>query len=316
MELDTILYPPIEPFNEFKLKVSNLHTLHIQECGNPQGIPVIFLHGGPGGGIWPNHARYFNPKKWRIVLMDQRGAGKSTPHAQLRDNTTWHLVEDVETLRKHLNIDNWVVFGGSWGSTLSLCYAIKHPKSCKALILRGIYLCRHAENQWITQNGVSWLYPDAYADFVSPIPLNERTDIIKAYYKQLTSEDKTIRQKAAKAWATFEATLLTLIPDPAIILQFAADEQAEALARLECHYFINNGFFPTDNWILENISPIQDIPGTLVQGRYDTICPMMSAWQLNLAWPASTLEIIQDAGHSISEIGISKALIKATDEFN
>jgi proline iminopeptidase len=309
------LYPAIEPYNQGKLKVSDLHTIHYEESGNPQGKPVIFLHGGPGGGIVPMYRQYFDPQQWRIVIFDQRGCGQSTPYAELRENTTWDLVQDIEQLRQKLQIDKWVVFGGSWGSTLALAYAQTHPERCKGLILRGIFLLRSSEIRWFYQAGANHLYPDAWQEYLKPIPLEERDDLLSAYHKRLTSENPEIRLEAARAWSVWEASTSKLIPSPASQESFARSEFAEAFARIECHYFVNRGFFERDNQLLENIERIRHLPGIIVQGRYDVVCPMISAWELHQAWRSAEFMVIDDAGHSVSEPGIKDALIQACDRF-
>ena len=247
------LYPPIEPYKEFNLKVSDLHTIYVEESGNPKGKPVIFLHGGPGGGIEPIYRRYFNPKKWRIIIFDQRGCGKSTPHAELRENTTWDLVEDIEKIRKYLNIEKWVIFGGSWGSTLSMSYAIKYPLRCRGLILRGIFMLRKKEINWFYQEGASYLYPDAWEHYIEKIPESERNDLVRAYYKRLISLDDKVRIESAKAWSIWEASTSKLFQSGDYLHHFEDSSVAEAFARIECHYFINGGFFDSDEWILENV---------------------------------------------------------------
>ena len=309
------LYPPIEPYNEEKLKVSELHTIHYEESGNPNGKPVIFLHGGPGGGISPMYRQYFDPQKWRIVIFDQRGCGRSTPYAELKENTTWDLVSDIEQLREHLKIDQWVVFGGSWGSTLALAYSQTHPDRSLGLILRGIFMLRTSEIGWFYQSGASNIYPDAWQEYLKPIPEAERDDLLSAFYKRLTSEDRQVRLEAARAWAVWEASTSKLIPSVRSKERFSMAEFAEAFARIECHYFVNKGFFERENQLLENIDRIQHLPGIIVQGRYDVVCPMITAWELHQAWQEAELIVIPDAGHSISEPGIKDALIKATDRF-
>jgi proline iminopeptidase len=311
----TELFPEIEPYREGMLSVSRLHTVHYEEVGNPRGKPLVFLHGGPGGGIDPVYRRYFDPKKWRIVLFDQRGCGKSTPHAELRENTTWDLVADIERLREHLGIERWVVFGGSWGSTLSLAYAETHPERVKALVLRGIFLLRRSELLWFYQEGASQLFPDAWEDYVAPIPPRERGDMMAAYYKRLTSKNAKVRAEAAKAWSVWEGTTSKLITDPKLIKRFAGGKFADAFARIECHYFVNNGFLDTDDQLLTNAKKIRKIPGVIVQGRYDVVCPMRSAWDLHRAWPEAKLVVIPDSGHSMTEVGIRRALIAETDRF-
>ncbi len=307
------LYPPISPYNTFNLKVSNLHTIFVEESGNPDGKPVIFLHGGPGGGSEPVYRQYFNPEKWRIIIFDQRGCGKSIPHAELEQNTTWDLIDDIEKIRKKLNIDNWAVFGGSWGSTLALSYAIKNPNYCNNLILRGIFMLRKKELEWFYQNGCSFIYPDAWEKYLDPISESERSNLIQSYYKKLTSNDMNERIKAAKAWSIWEASTSKLIQSTSALHAFEDEKVAEAFARIECHYFINKGFFENDSWILDNIYKIKEIPTYIVQGRYDVVCPMKSAWDLHREFPEAKFEIIQDAGHSMLELGIQKKLIEITD---
>ena len=309
------LYPPIEPYNQGKLKVSDLHTIHYEESGNPDGKPVIFLHGGPGGGITPMYRQYFDPQQWRIVIFDQRGCGGSTPYAELRENTTWDLVSDIEKLRQELNIEKWVVFGGSWGSTLALTYAQTHPDSCKGLILRGIFMLRTSEIRWFYQEGANHIYPDAWQEYLKPIPPEERGDLLSAYYKRLTSEDRQVRLEAARAWSVWEASTSKLIPSKASQQRFGQAEFAEAFARIECHYFVNKGFFERENLLLENIDRISHLPGVIVQGRYDVVCPMITAWELHQAWQSAEFIVIEDAGHSVSEPGIKDALIRASDRF-
>ncbi|MDJ0902764.1 MAG: prolyl aminopeptidase [Xenococcus sp. MO_188.B8] len=310
------LYPPIEPYNEGKLPVSSLHTIHYEQSGNPNGKPAIFLHGGPGGGITPMYRQYFNPEKWRIIIFDQRGCGQSTPYAELRENTTWDLVSDIEQLREHLKIEQWVVFGGSWGSTLALAYSQTHPERCQGLILRGIFMLRQKELRWFYQEGASNIFPDAWQEYLKPIPPEERDDLISAYYKRLTSEDHNIRLEAARAWSVWEASTSKLFPSEDTIKRFGEEEFAEAFARIECHYFVNKGFMATENQLLDNAYKISDIPGVIVQGRYDVVCPMITAWELHQVWPKAKFVVVGDAGHSISEPGIRDALIEATDNWN
>ena len=310
------LYPKIEPYNQFDLKVSDLHTIHVEESGNINGKPVIFLHGGPGGGIEPVYRQYFDPEKWRIIVFDQRGCGQSTPHAELQENTTWDLIADIEKVRQHLEIDKWVVFGGTWGSTLSLSYAITHPDRCKALVLRGIFMIRKKEINWFYQEGTSNIYPDAWEHYLRPIPEDERHDLVAAYYKRLTSNDDSVRIEAAKAWSIWEASTSKLIQSEESIHAFEDAKVAEAFARIECHYFTNRGFFDTDEWLLENVDKIRHIPTVIVQGRYDVVCPMISAWELHRAFPEADFEIVQDAGHSMTEKGIAAKLVEYTDKFS
>ena len=309
------LYPSLEPYDTGTLQVSDLHTIYYEQSGNPQGKPVVFLHGGPGGGSLPIFRQYFDPAKWRIVIFDQRGCGRSTPHAELRENTTWDLVSDIETLRSHLKISQWVVSGGSWGSTLSLAYSQTHPDRCLGLILRGIFLLRRKEILWFYQDGASYLFPDAWEDYLKPIPLDERADLLSAFYRRLTSDDAQIRQEAARAWSVWEGTTSRLIPDPKSQSRFADAEFADAFARIECHYFINRGFLEPDDQLLQNCDRIRHLPTVIVQGRYDVVCPMTSAWDLHKALPDAELVVVPDAGHSMMEPGICSALIEASDRF-
>jgi len=309
------LFPDIAPYNEFMLEVSDLHSIHVEESGSKDGKPVIFLHGGPGGGIEPVYRRYFNPKKWRIIIFDQRGCGKSTPHAELEDNTTWELINDIETIRTCLGIEKWVIFGGSWGSTLTMSYAIMHPSRCISLILRGIFMLREKEIKWFYQEGCSYIYPDAWEKYLEPIPLDERDDLVSAYYKRLTSSDRTIRLSAAKAWSIWEASTSKLFQNKGSLHHFEDSKVADAFARIECHYFINKGFFSKETWILDNIDKIRNIPAVIIQGRYDIVCPMVSAWDLHREWPEADFHIIQDAGHSMTEPGIRSKLIEYTEKY-
>jgi proline iminopeptidase len=309
------LYPPIEPYHQGLLQVSALHQIYFEESGNPQGKPVVFLHGGPGGGTLPMYRQFFDPQRWRIVLFDQRGCGQSTPHAELEENTTWDLVGDIEKVRSHLNISQWTVFGGSWGSTLALAYAETHPEHCTGLILRGIFMLRRKEIRWFYQEGASYLFPDAWEHYLAPIPVAERRDLLQAYYRRLTSEDAQVRQSAARAWSIWEASTSKLIPDPNLIHQFGEAHFAEAFARIECHYFINSGFFAPDDQLLQNVDKIRHLPGVIVQGRYDVVCPLTSAWELHRAWPEVKLIVVPDAGHSATEPGILSALVEAADRF-
>ncbi|BAY93365.1 MULTISPECIES: prolyl aminopeptidase [unclassified Tolypothrix] len=309
------LYPPIEPYKQGYLQVSELHKIHFEESGNPQGKPIVLLHGGPGGGCPPFYRQYFNPEKWRLVMFDQRGCGKSTPHAELRENTTWDLVNDIEKLREYLGIEKWAVFGGSWGSTLSLAYSQTHPERCAGLILRGIFMLRQKELRWFYQEGASYIFPDAWEEYLKPIPIAERDDLLTAYYQRLTSPDTQIRLEAARAWSIWEASTSRLFPDTALMRNFGQNDFAEAFARIECHYFINQGFLESENQLLSNVEKIRHIPAVIVQGRYDVVCPMVSAWELHRAWPEAEFIVVPDAGHSMSEPGIRSALIAATDKF-
>ena len=309
------LFPETKPYAEGGLRVSKLHTIHYEECGNPKGKPICFLHGGPGGGIDPVYRRYFDPKIWRIVLHDQRGCGKSTPFSELRENSTWDLVEDIEKLRLHLGIERWVVFGGSWGSTLSLAYAQTHPERCKALVLRGIFLLRQSELEWFYQEGASQLFPDAWEGYLAPIPPRERGNMMKAYYKRLTSTNKQVRMQAARAWSIWEGSTSKLFVDQELVKKFGGGKFADAFARIEAHYFVNKGFLKRDDQLLRDVKKIRKIPGVIVQGRYDVVCPARSAWDLHRAWPEAKLVVVNDAGHSMTEPGIRSALIEETARF-
>ena len=309
------LYPEIEPFDCGMLKVSELHTLYYEQCGNPNGKPVVFLHGGPGGGTNAKCRRFFDPAVYRIVLFDQRGCGKSTPHAELTDNTTWDLVADIERVREHLNIDRWQVFGGSWGSTLALAYAQTHPDKVSELVLRGIFMLRRWELEWFYQKGCDALYPDAWETYLNAIPEVERGDLMSAYHRRLTSSDAKTRTDAARAWSVWEGATSFLWQDKSHIESSAEDEFALAFARIECHYFVNGGFFEHDDQLLRNVERIRNIPAVIVQGRYDVVCPLRSAWDLHRAWPEADLRIVQDAGHSAFEPGIVHELVEATDRF-
>lgn len=309
------LYLPIAPYNSGFLPVSSLHTLYYEESGNPEGKPVVFLHGGPGGGTIPLYRQFFDPQKFRIVLFDQRGCGQSTPHAELRENTTWDLVADIEKLRSHLGIDRWLVFGGSWGSTLALAYSQTHPERCTGLILRGIFTLRPKEIHWFYQEGASYIFPDAWERYLAPIPPEDRHDLVTAYYKRLTSPDRTIRIEAARAWSIWEASTSKLVQDPELIEKFGADDFAAAFARIECHYFVNKGFFDPVDQLLQNVDRMRSIPGVIVQGRYDVVCPATTAWELHRAWPEAEFIIVPEAGHSATEPGIVHHLVEACDRF-
>lgn len=308
-------YPEISPYRVGTLAVSGLHEIYFEEVGNPRGRPVVFLHGGPGGGISPDHRRYFDPEHYRIVLFDQRGCGRSTPFAELRENTTWDLVEDIEKLRRHLGIEKWMVFGGSWGSTLSLAYAVTHPGRVEALVLRGIFLCRPSEIRWFYQEGASQIFPDAWEPYRDHIPAEERGDFVRAYHQRLTSDDESVRLAAARVWSQWEMATSFLRPKESAVEEMEDPARALPFARIECHYFINNAFFKSDDELLGQIGKIRHIPGVIVQGRYDVVCPARSAWDLHKAWPESRLVIVPEAGHSASEPGIRSALIEATDSF-
>jgi proline iminopeptidase len=312
-----VLYPPVKAYRTGFLRVSEVHELYYEESGNPQGKPAVFVHGGPGGGTDPKMRCFFDPKRYRIILFDQRGCGKSRPHASLVDNTTWHLVDDMERLREHLGIVSWLVFGGSWGSTLALAYAQTHPLRVTELVLRGIFLLRRWEIEWFYQNpgGAGALFPDLWERYVEPIPESERSDMIGAYYKRLTSDNPKVLARAAQAWSIWEGATSFLRLNPDYVAKFQEDAYAAAFARIECHYFLNKGFFSCDAQLLENVGKVREIPAVIVQGRYDVICPMKSAWDLHRAWPEADLRIVPDAGHSAFEAGNIHELISATDRF-
>eukprot|EP01087_Luapelamoeba_hula_P017725 TRINITY_DN5613_c0_g2_i1.p1 TRINITY_DN5613_c0_g2~~TRINITY_DN5613_c0_g2_i1.p1 ORF type:complete len:324 (-),score=59.19 TRINITY_DN5613_c0_g2_i1:106-1077(-) len=310
------LYPEVEPYATGTLRVSGPHTLYYEQVGNPSGKPVVVLHGGPGGGVEPYYRRFFDPEVYRVVLLDQRGAGKSTPHANLEKNTTWDLVADIELLREHLGIDKWVVFGGSWGATLSLAYSETHPTRVKALILRGVFALRRSELLFFYQEGASWMFPDAWEHYLAPIPEPERGDLMSAYHRRLTGDDEEVKRKCAIAWSVWEMATSRLYVDPDYIARAADDvEFALAFARIECHYFVNAGFFKKDGQLIEDAHKLSEIPGVIVQGRYDMVCPMKTAWDLHKNWSKAELKIIPDAGHSMKEPGIQTALLNACDKF-
>ncbi|MCX7035708.1 MAG: prolyl aminopeptidase [Proteobacteria bacterium] len=312
-----VLYAPIKPYQQGRLRVSDVHELYYEQSGNPDGKPVVFLHGGPGGGSNADMRRFFDPAVYRIVLFDQRGCGLSTPHASLVDNTTWHLVADIESLRKHLGIDQWQVFGGSWGSTLALAYAQKHPSRVSELVLRGIFLLRRSELEWFYQDetGAASVFPDLWEQYVAPIPRAERGDMMQAYYKRLTSRSAAVRQRAARAWSVWEGATSHLHSSAAYVANFDDADYAAAFARIECHYFVNRGFFKRDDQLLRDVRKIRHIPCVIVQGRYDMVCPMRSAWALHKAWPEAKLVVVPDAGHSAFEAGTARALREAADAF-
>ncbi|MCX7675295.1 MAG: prolyl aminopeptidase [Bdellovibrionaceae bacterium] len=308
------LYPIQEPYRTHRLQVSSLHNLYVEEVGNPEGIPIVFLHGGPGGGIEPKHRGYFNPQKFRVILFDQRGCGQSTPFAEIEDNTTWDLVADIETIRQHLGIKTWWVFGGSWGSTLALAYATKYPQLVNGLILRGIFLCRPRELSWFYQEGASRIFPDFWENYWNGIPATERGHMIQAYYKRLTHPDESVRLEAARCWSQWEMATSYLLVDKESIAKMDDPAKALPFARIECHYFINNAFFPHENYLLDEAEKhLQNKPITIVQGRYDIVCPMESAWELHKRLPKSKLIVVPDAGHSAGERGIRHHLVDATD---
>ena len=309
------LYPEIEPYRTGMLRVSDLHEVYFEESGNPAGKPVVFCHGGPGGGTEPKHRRFFDPAAYRIVLFDQRGCGRSRPHASLEDNTTWHLVADMERLREHLGIERWQVFGGSWGSTLALAYAETHPSRVTELVLRGIFLLRKQEIDWFYQRGASALFPDAWEHYLAPIPEAERGDLLAAYHRRLTGTDAVARQEAARAWSIWEGSTSCLLPNAELIAKSGGDEFSLAFARIECHYFVSRGFFRTETQLLDGVDAIRNIPAVIVQGRYDVVCPMETAWALHRRWPEADLRVVADAGHAAMEPGIVHELVLATDRF-
>ena len=298
--------------SERRLDVGHGHVVYVEECGNPKGQAVLIVHGGPGGGCNPTMRRLHDPAHYRIILFDQRGCGRSTPNASLEHNTTHDLVQDMELIRQTLHIDRWQLFGGSWGSTLALAYAEKFPRHVSSLVLRGIFLLTKAELAWFYQEGCSWIYPEAFAEFQRPIPDDERGDMIAAYYRRLTSSDARVRLEAARAWSIWEGTTLSLLPEPERILRFGADAYALAFARIECHYFKHAGFFPRDGELLLEAGQLAGIPGTIVHGRYDVVTPVRSAVRLHQAWPGSELRIVADAGHAMTEPGIVHELVRAT----
>lgn len=307
------LYPELEPYASGWMSVGAGHEIYYEECGNPQGRPVLVLHGGPGGAVNPGMRRYFDPAKYRIVLFDQRGCGKSRPNASLEENTTWTLIEDIERLRERCCIDKWVVFGGSWGSTLSLAYAITHPERVLALVLRGIFLLTQKELHWFYQDGASMIFPDAWERFLAPIPEAERGDLMGAYYKRLTGDDPKAKAECAVAWSSWEGETVSVEGPSARPDKFAEPDFAIAFARIECWYFVNRGFFPEDGWLLKNVERIRHIPAWIAQGRFDVVTPMSGAWALHRAWPEAKLDVVPDAGHASSEPGIVDSLVRATD---
>jgi proline iminopeptidase len=306
-------YPEIKPYQRHRIAVEAPHELYVDESGNPDGIPVLFVHGGPGAGCGKYDRRFFDPEIYRIVLFDQRGAGRSTPHAELQANTTPKLVEDIETIRLTLGIEQWVLFGGSWGSTLSLVYAQTYPERVLGLILRGIFLCRPQDLNWFYQDGASHIFPDYWEDFIHPIPQEERQDLMGAYYRYLTGDNEIQQMATAKAWSLWEGRCATLRPCQEVVDSFSDPHRALSLARIEAHYFVNRAFL-ADDQILRNADKLDGIPGVIVHGRYDMVCPLDNAFALHKAWPGSQLHIIREAGHASRELGIVDALIRATDE--
>lgn len=310
----TDLYPDIRPYATHRLDVGDGHELHVEECGNPDGLPVVFLHGGPGGGCEPYHRRFFDPERYRIVLFDQRGCGQSTPHASLVQNTTWDLVADMERIRETLAIERWLLFGGSWGSTLALAYAQSVPERVLSMVLRGIFLCRPQEIRWFYQEGASRVFPDYWTDYQAVVEPHERHDMLAAYHRLLTGDNEIKRMAAAKAWSVWEGRTATLQPNPSVVEHFGDPRVALSMARIECHYFMNDAFLGP-NQLLDDAHRLEGIPGVIVHGRYDMICPVENAWELHRAWPGSELQVIPDAGHSAAEPGITRALVAATRHF-
>jgi proline iminopeptidase len=310
-----ILYPALEPYRTGYLRVSDTHELYFEECGNPRGKPALFVHGGPGAGCDNRARRFFDPTAYRIILFDQRGCGRSRPHASLEDNTTWHLVADIEKLRDHLDIEQWLVFGGSWGSTLALAYAQSHPQYVSELVLRGIFLLTDFELQWFYQSGANAIFPDHWERYIAAIPEHERGDLIQAFYRRLISSDRATRVAAARAWSIWEAATSYLHINEENVTKWGEEDFAIAVARIECHYFVNHGFFETEDQLLRNVERIRSIPAVIIQGRYDVVCPMQTAWALHRAWPEADFRVVADAGHSAFEPGTTHELISATDRF-
>ena len=310
-----IHYPDIKPHKTHRLAVDDLHTLYVEECGIPDGIPAIVVHGGPGGGCSKADRCFFDPEKYRIIVYDQRGAGRSTPHAELKDNTTEHLVADLEFIREALNVEQWILFGGSWGSTLALVYAQTHSEQVLGLVLRGVFLCRQQDFDWLYQNGASRIFPDYWEDFLRPIPELERGNMMAAYYQRLTGSNELAKMAAAKAWSLWEGRCATLRPCAKVMESFSDPHKAVSLSRIEAHYFVNGGFIE-ENQILQNADKLEGIPGIIVHGRYDMVCTMDNAQSLHRRWADSELHIVRDAGHSSSEPGIVDALIRATRDMS
>ena len=308
------LFAETEPFASGWLATEGVHEIYYEECGAAGGKPAVILHGGPGGALHPTMRRFFDPARWRMALFDQRGCGRSRPNASLDDNTTWRLIEDIERLRVHLGIERWCVFGGSWGSTLALAYAITHPERVTGLVLRGVFLLTQRELDWFYQDGASMLFPDAWERFCAPIPLAERGDMVSAYHRRLTDPDRQVQAAAAGAWSQWEGDTISLRGPQARPAKFNEIDFAVAFARIECHYFANRGFFAKDGWLLDNVGVLRSIPAWIVQGRFDVVTPLESAWALKTAWPQAHFEIIWDAGHASTEPGIVDALVRATDQ--
>ncbi|WP_116998758.1 prolyl aminopeptidase [Desertimonas flava] len=318
-DLDAILYPAIEPYESGLLDVGDGHHVYWEQCGNPDGKPVVFLHGGPGAGCTPNQRRLFDPERYRIVLFDQRGCGRSTPHASAPDAdlstiTTWHLVADIERIREELGIDRWQVFGGSWGSTLALSYAETHPSRVAELVVRGIFTLRRGELRWFYQEGASWVFPEKWEEYLAPVAPEDRHDLMAAYHRLLSDPDPAVHGPAAVAWSSWEATGISLLPDPELVATMSEPSYATAFARIENHFFVHDGWF-RENQLIDDAVRLADIPGVIVQGRYDMCTPAATAWALHKAWPRAELTIVDDAGHAFSEPGIARALVAATDRF-
>jgi proline iminopeptidase len=309
------LYPAVEPYRHGYLRVSELHEIYYEECGNPAGKPAIFLHGGPGAGSDKRARQFFDPRHYRIVVFDQRGCGRSRPSASLVENTTWHLVADIERLRKHLGIERWLVFGGSWGSTLGLAYSEAYPERVSEIVLRGIFLLRYAEIRWFYQHGASELFPDHWEAYRDAIPVDERDDYLNAYHQRLTGTDQRAALAAARAWSIWEASTSFLRSNPDNIQKWGEDQFALAVARIECHYFVNRGFLRSETQLLDDVARIRHIPTTIVQGRYDVVCPATTAWDLHRVWPEADFRLVPDAGHSAFEAGNIHELVSATDRY-
>jgi proline iminopeptidase len=308
-----ILYPELKPYKRHQLKVSDLHELYLDEAGNPGGLPVLFVHGGPGGACDGGSRRFYDPSNFRIISFDQRGCGRSTPHGELEENDTANLISDIEAIRAYLKIDKWILFGGSRGSTLSLLYAQEHPDAVRGMVLRGIFLCRQQDFLWLYEGGARRIFPDYWEEFVKAIPENERDNLVQAYYQRLTGDDELARMAAAKAWSAWEGNCSKLRPSGDTMKKFTKVHNALALARIETHFFMNSGFVE-ENQILKNMDTIKHIPARIVQGRYDMVCPLENAHSLHQKWPASELYIVRDAGHSVSEAGTVDALIRAVQD--
>jgi proline iminopeptidase len=312
----SILYAPIEPFRSGRLEVSGGHQIYYEQCGNPSGKPVLVVHGGPGGGSNPTMRRFHDPARHHIILFDQRGCGRSLPNASLDNNTTWDLVDDMEAIRRQVGVNRWQLFGGSWGSTLSLAYAQTHPERVTELVLRGIFLMRPEEIRWFYQDGVNWIYPDAFADLLKPIPPAERSDLVAAYHKRLTHPDRKVQLEAARAWSIYEASTMSLRPDADRLRMCAADSYALAFARIECHYFVNGGFLKRKDQLLADAGPLHRIPGTIVHGRYDVVTPLKNAFDLKAVWSEADLRIVPAAGHAMTEPAIMDELVAATRRYS